>query len=80
MGVNDRANGEVGALSDALLQFLDTVEIHMTIIFTLLRAYGIYFPKFCFFFHFNLLVLSRFHFYSQYRDLGNNGVQNTTIK
>lgn len=26
VGVNDGAKGEVGALSDALLQFLDTVE------------------------------------------------------
>lgn len=28
MGVNDGAKGEVGALSDPLLQFLDAVKSH----------------------------------------------------
>lgn len=29
MGVNDRAKGEIGGLSDPLLQFLDAVERHI---------------------------------------------------
>lgn len=40
MGVNHRAEREVGALSDPLLQFLDTVERHRRVVFFVIMSYN----------------------------------------
>lgn len=38
VGVNDRTKGQVGALSDTLLQFLDTVETHRLFCYLILTC------------------------------------------